>query len=906
MDDVQSTAKWANRVLRPLTSIYRRLEKHQETLAIIAAESRAFNHDKHSQEQHLQAPKPADPRESFGSDADEDDPGWIPGKSAGQRRVRHKYSGRKGNTGGRKRARFSLRSPETPRTLPGAIEVATPLITGKRWEVPSSARPQQQPWEEQIPKPDSRGNTQVFRDRYAQHKNPWREALNKCEDTGLVDIVHNLDYVLLNFLIKTDTSPRPKKGARSLLSMVTRHLPEFIATEQEAMEEEDEDGDEDVCHAYLTELESFYAPHGKGWKPLREIVRAQGLYMVCAMIRNRWLTDSIIFALIDGCPHLEQDASEQFLSTFLSNCTTCPLPMALKPTTESPSPGRSVALLHRYAMSSGNRSYMFNELSKLLVRGALPPEWMATKPWTGWMTRATISFSRHDGDYAVSSQLIEAVLVSACKVFPNGASKSPLKKPSTRHCVGQVRATRNSMAPASNLYVSRKCPVPVEDALSNHVASLIATLCGMHISRSRILDKIKDTGGTKAGHVINYVSFTVEKEVEHEPLSHISILPSHQLLRRGCILLARCLVLCNDAVLAGETGPVLVSTACTEEFSATLTSQSGVIKELAVFVRESFRCFSSPSNDDRDTDMRSEIRRVVSRLPSLTEDPGLSTFLSRVAVEAAMKFAEGTGDPDDHLWAVDIQEATMTLRHQTESSPGSASENEDSRPTSGLFRWEDGIGEWVARTPAIKANPTTITATKRRASGISNCSPCIRHSLEIGSRETGSDSDSPNQQIEVADSSPIRTRSFKRRRTTPMVTIERPRQSRSVSPFFESLSSESLSERSLSESPSRSPSIEPVRSHRRVLRDMSNHVISNPTRSVPLSRPASKVEVVIINKPNPRPTAMPALQYVEKRHPRSMDRRRSRQPSASSAPSPVVVVPRQQPAIPLLARGQRR
>lgn len=97
MDEVQATAKWANRVLRPLTSIYRRLEKHQETLAIIAAESRAKERDKEPQERNFDESQPPSARENYsGSDADEDDPGWIPGKRLDQRRVKHKYSTRGG------------------------------------------------------------------------------------------------------------------------------------------------------------------------------------------------------------------------------------------------------------------------------------------------------------------------------------------------------------------------------------------------------------------------------------------------------------------------------------------------------------------------------------------------------------------------------------------------------------------------------------------------------------------------------------------------------------------------------------------------------------------------------------------------------------------------------------------
>ncbi|KAJ6093233.1 hypothetical protein N7486_008522 [Penicillium sp. IBT 16267x] len=892
MDEIQATAKWANRVLRPLTSIYRRLEKHQETLAIIAAESRAQERDKESQGQLSETSQTISARENYsGSDADEEDPGWIPGKRPDQRRIKHKYSTRGGNKTGRRRTRFTVHSPEATRTLPGAIELATPLITGKRWELPSSAR--SQPSVEQHKTADSHRDVQVFRDRYSLYKSPWQELLGQSGDAGFADIAHNLDRVLQIFLSKTriiNYSPaatlnRPERGARSLLSMVARRLPEYIAIEQEAQDDEDEQGDENMCDAYFTELESFYAPHGKGWKPLREAVRAQGIHLVSEMIQNGWLTDSITYALLDKFRCHEQDAFESLLSTFLSTCTTCTLPVALKPPAGNASPTSSVQLLHKYVYYiPHSRSYIFDELSKLLVRGVLPPEWMATKPWTGWMTRATVSFSKDDCDYAASSRLIEAVLISACGVCTN---ENLQVRPQQRPRVGHFRATRTSTVPTSNPDINRVCPVPVEDALSNHVTSVLATLCGMHISRSRKLDDFKDTSGTKAGHVINYVCSAVKREMEAQPLSHICRLPSRQLLRRGCILLADCLLQCSDAVLADKSGPFLISTTAIEEYSNALVPRSDLVKEMALFVRQAFRCFSSSSSNE-DNDMRSEIRRIVSRLPYLTIAPELSMLLSRVAVEAAMEFAEGTGDPDDHLWAVEIQETNLAFQTRTYSSPGSGSDTDGPGPRRGLFRWEDVIGEWVARTPAVKANPTAATGSKRKASAMSNNSPCISDSTDISSPHSDcfeisnpSLTSSPSsigtkRQTEAVESSP--TRPFKRRCVAPRVVINQTQPSRSESP----------SDRS----PSRSPSLEPVPSHRRVLRDMSTHIIANPTRSVPLSRPASKVEVVIINKQQPRPAARPVLEHVEKRVHRSTTRGRPGRPSISRASTPAMVIRR--------------
>ncbi|KAJ5390332.1 uncharacterized protein N7496_001400 [Penicillium cataractarum] len=903
MDDVKPTARWANRMLRPLASIYRRLEKHHETLAIIAADSniREHNTNIHTHTQGTCEAVKAQDNDS-GSDADEDDPVWVPGKKPDQRRVRHKYSSRGEGRAGKRRTRLSIHSPEASRTLPGAIELATPVITGKRWEAPTSA--QSQLSVEQKRQSNAHGQLQAFRDKYPLHKSPWQELLGQSGDTGFASIVHNLDRILQNFLCNTritkrdnnDASAQPFRGTRSLLSTVVRRLPEFIANEQDAQDELEEDGDEDMCDAYFTELENYYAVHGQGWKPLREAVRAQGIYLVSTMITNRWLTDPIACALIEKCRYHEPDACESLLSIFLSTRTGYHYPVALKPPTDSNEPGDPIRLLRKYAhYGPAHRSYIFDELSKLLTRGVLPPEWMATKSWTSWMTRATISFSRGDSDCAAASRLIEAVPVAAADILPTAAVSRSERGDTNDLGPVQGRQTRTcSFSAADNPDLSWKCPVPVEDALSNHVTSLLAALCGMHISRSRELDDLDDFEGTKAGHIINYLCSILEKDLELQPPSHVTTLTFHQLLRRGSILLADCLLQCNDAVLKTDHRHVVGSTPILERYCETLASRSGLVKEFALFVRQAFRCFGSSTDDER-LYMGREVRRMVSRLPRMSDAPALSTFLGRVAVEVAMEFAESTGEPDDHVWAVEVQETVISLLGKKEPSPESSEESEDQRPRSGCFRWEESIGEWVARTPAVKSNAPPSAVTRGRPSLTPRLIPCIPCSTDSSSPEPDHESDrfmgtpssltsSPpstglKRTFECTESSPLRP--AKRRQPAPVIVEQHGRNLRRRS----GLSSATIAPKT--------PSLEPVPSQRRALRELSSRM-KNTQAPRPTEKPATKVEVVIINKaPETAPVESASESepdLFEKQIHRPVERRRSGRSRISILPSRVAPV----------------
>ena len=735
----------------------------------------------------------------------------------------------------------------------------------------------------QLPQP------QVFRDRYSLHKSPWQELLDQSGDPGFASIAHNLDRVFQNFLCNTVISTREvkplsetnRRGARSLLSMVARSLPEFIASEQEAHDELDEDGDEDMCNAYFTELEAFYAPYGTGWKPLREAVRAQGIYLVSTLIQNHWITDSIACALIEKCRSFAPEESDSLLSTLLSTRKDYPYPKALRPVVGHDI-SDPVRLLRKYAHHGvANRSYIFDELAKLLLRGVLPPEWMGTKLWTSWMTRATISLSNEDEDCPAATRLIEAVILSASNVRPVTAAQTPTsklpvkgKREKTGHSTSTTRAVSTAWETSN---IARPCPLQVKDALSNHVISLMAALCGMHISRSRAAEETDCADGTKASFITRYLHIALQRELDSISVVQRPDNTLHQLLRRGCILLATSLVQCNDEILLNNNHYGMVSTASVDECAEVIASHSDMIRELALFVHQAFRCLRK--KEDKTEHTSGEIRDMISQLARLANTPALSNLLGRVAAEAAMEFAEATGDPDDHMWAVDVQETAAKKQREEEAVPRTLEEPEKSSQSSGLFYWEDIIGEWVASTPPTKAKPILVQKARRPMRMLSSPVPCIS-STDTDSGSPGSDrfhdsvsslTSSPlpmamatKRTLEATEVSSIRPR--KRQRPTPVAVVDK---------------GENIPQNCSTMSTRYDPIVGLV-THRDILRERSTNLTR---RMTPVTQQARKVEVVIVNhkESSPRqPMARPHSERAVKQVHRTVERRRSTRPPIST------------------------
>ena len=177
-------------------------------------------------------------------------------------------------------------------------------------------------------------------------------------------------------------------------------------------------------------------------------------------------------------------------------------------------------------------------------------------------------------------------------------------------------------------------------------------------------------------------------------------------LRRGCALLGDCLLRCGERD-SSETDYCIRKVSNIGAFYVSLASRQDVVKELAILARQVFRCCERVHRGNDQPGTASEVRTKVVQLVECSSERSLSTFLGKVAAETAMQLAEITLDPDDHVWAVEIQERILDRQQQQQPQPASKTflahgHLDDFEDSPGLYRWEESIEEWVARTPVTK------------------------------------------------------------------------------------------------------------------------------------------------------------------------------------------------------------
>lgn len=717
MDDIHTTAKWANRMLRPLTSLYHRLGKHSESINAQEEEiNKIVAAVMNTEYTKWDASGDAEHDSEYGNK----DPSWIP-QNPESKRVKHKYvaRGERLRLQPRVRVRSVLQSPEATKTLPGAIEIATPLITGKSTNVFSTNNKESDIIRQQDEQNSEKATRSLLPEGIAEkivrrpkkyrpsHPDPqWRRELNATNILKYFDIAVSLDSLFLKFLEKTRTADLGSKsstsGTRSLLMTVIRRLPEFIAEEQRFQDELDNNDEIDMADAYFTELESAYGSEGKGWQPLREAVRSQGIFLICDMVQKNWINQLTTTNLLYHCINArENDAVERILSVLLSKVDPYNFPCGFNPWRPD-TPGRDpIRLLQRYWQMSGNNSYAFKETELLLLRNILPPEWLVTITLKDCAIAACTSQSKWDDEYAAAIKLMKTILITASDAHRGRkvVKKAQYKKRWKNTKRQQIQGSSTSQGNGPDADQGR-CPVHLQDATSNLVSSLNAALCCMYGVRMGQPDGPDYVSGTRIVKTYTDLALEIQRslpqsgsEVEEDEASRAS------LLRKGYILLAHYVLRCQqDLLLLDDTDveilDVVLSQDC-EPFFVLLEQNADIIRNLAAMVCQIVRL----SERNGEQAQCRQARRLCKHLLKFERFglDNLTLFLGKIAIEVALDFAQYSQDAEDHTFAADIQEAVAVIRRRIKSKGSCA-------PTPGKssmqsFRWEEGIGEWIAKTP---------------------------------------------------------------------------------------------------------------------------------------------------------------------------------------------------------------
>ena len=553
--------------------------------------------------------------------------------------------------------------------------------------------------------------------------------------------------------------PHCEKGSRSLLATCARRVPDYIALEEEwRHEEEDSADDTDVLAEVYAELEAYGSCEGQGWSYLRETVRAHGVNLLCKALR-----DGVFQRLIADCGTLNL-VFESFILICSTNEASSEMEMLLNAMDEArllpdySSDGTGACVYNFIPMPNSINSSLFEAtadsvlpiarsrtvclnrpnilyemLSKSMENKGLPVTWLATRSFMDeiWPTMIK-SLSNINHNYISAIKLLEISIMRCCGLtsIKTGSCGGNEAKDLTQSCqpIEFVNDDRQyNREEAASRYL--------EDALSNTVLSLCTVVSSVILASVSKSQGQVETGSPSFLWAMGYVSSEFFYRLSHLQHQNRSGFSSQNHAARITTVTAANIILA--AKLPGYLPNLKELLKPTEDHfhrnSITLQGSkynsdlpdgsNNIIYAIA-------SCCARAAGSGGFEHLRNIINAVLKFTRKLSSLRYSAWYMNKLCLEAAVAFAERSECAAHAAYAHEIERSLGTLEsvHSrkpttrsnqfaadvTPSRPQAISQTpSQQRPSMRGFRWEEGICEWIAATPA------SIFLSKRPVSMVS-------------------------------------------------------------------------------------------------------------------------------------------------------------------------------------------
>ncbi|MCJ1230991.1 hypothetical protein MMC12_007666 [Toensbergia leucococca] len=556
-------------------------------------------------------------------------------------------------------------------------------------------------------------------------------------------------YTGLDALLKATSQSRPgeRRGARSLFSMCLRNVPEYIAEEQLWCENDDRDANADVSSTIYAELETFGSTHAGGWKPLREVVRADGVALLGNAILEGLISPSVARGLVILCLQVyAYDEAEYIIDRMITVARPLSKPIALSSKLFGSDISISLSTLDEFASRSGRLGFQYRQLSSMFRSGKLPIEWISSRDMVDCWNGVIRSISQKD-DHVKEATLLLQVVVSQgyCRTNTSVASKIHDLRLQLRTVAysSRLTPTRSSQWRFPNIEMQLdalgKTSVTTISSLLT-VLSSIGLLCSWNLAPEPRYSRVSSIMMLHNLAVEAHQAF----ELARYELSHNH---AHSMRQEHLSI---------SLFAAYLVGVVSTELECTQgqhinafmDNIAVLNRNDGIHNPLGSFLCAVAHCCERATSHEAFKYLQDLIQQMTMSDHSGGE---LTTrkLRWRIAVAAANQFSDGTSRMAHLDWALDLEKSASEVNVDMAcQSPSMTEEIEYNKSRIG-YQWEEGICEWVERTPAVNienAEPSeyqdqlsdefdndnesaleSLSPPIRALSCLSEVSPCVKN-----------------------------------------------------------------------------------------------------------------------------------------------------------------------------------
>ena len=488
-------------------------------------------------------------------------------------------------------------------------------------------------------------------------------------------------YEAMDALLKaTPPDTDSRDGPRSLFETSLRQLPKFIAKEQLQADHDYPDDDYDMSSIIYNQLENLRISAKCGWRPMRHVVRAHGIQHISSAVKEGIIPIRIARALVVLLLQRKSYSEAQIITESMLDIMEPELAPETSDTLlfDDKAP-IALLTLNLVATTSQSNGFKYAQLARLFDKGTLPIDWIACPEMKGCWSSVILSVTQGESDCPQAALLLKTVLALASSTPSQQDQEIHRSRVQHSKIQSEKRAFIEKMESGIEcLSVKTKRQKLVRSA-EKTISNILTVLSSASILRkpdNTILEEI----GVKALKAV---------ELKHHPLELALIAAA----------LPRAYAIAKNPDALHDFPSTLES-----QFSSDLTFLvDDVLQAKAgAFICNVARCCGKAMSQSP----FGFLQVLVQGLNSLhTQGSGSSPtrFWHVVARGAAFEYAESTGERKHLKWAAELDRQMKQLFQQHPAMLQTPAIYRMSDKTgSGWegYRWEEGISEWVARTPA--------------------------------------------------------------------------------------------------------------------------------------------------------------------------------------------------------------
>ncbi|KAL9004262.1 MAG: hypothetical protein Q9188_002926 [Gyalolechia gomerana] len=495
----------------------------------------------------------------------------------------------------------------------------------------------------------------------------------------------------------TERQKACSRGARDLFSTCLRKVPDYIAQEELWYKTEDPESDIDVSAIIYSDLESLSTSESSGWGALRQIVRAHGIRIVGDAVREGTIGINITRAIIALCIRLKAyEEAEKLLGCL------CDLIKPLQKQSTAPEKTRStVKVLDEFVAATGRQGFRYRTMARLLGSGRLPLDWIARHEMIEVWNKVVQSVAQQDDHSGSASELLRLATtmhyglpgdLSAGFIHAIRLQRSRRYRPANEYITDLGYET--TWPKSSWISVADDEPTSHEEKTAMTISSLMTVLCAVGLLRSAA--SLTDPGDLQVPHLtaLQDIAIDAQQTIELDSARMFRVRRDYvavPLLAAGLVQATRC-----------QTQQAFVKSMPAFFDRLVGFNHNGfAAEEGGSFLCAVADCCAKATAEDVFDHTQKIVQHIQHIAESLQPVSRSHEICSQIGVAAALEHADTTKHPKHLHWALDVEQAVRGAHlDPVRRTPAKTPLRGQAQSRNG-YRWEAGICEWVAKTPAI-------------------------------------------------------------------------------------------------------------------------------------------------------------------------------------------------------------